>query len=278
MLLPASRPTTGHQELLQQRERRREDKWWQMGRIQAETGTSIGGGMQFVYDTTNAKLCERTWKGIPDRWRASAWHAFLTSSAQNSAHEWSSDRELRQAFMRLVEEASPDDVQIDLDVPRTINSHIMFRRRYRGGQRLLFRVLHAMSLYFPQTGYVQGMATLAATLLCYYDEQMAFLMLVRMWQLRGLEALYASGFAGLMTALDEFEAQWLRDDLVAQKLVSCFPNTIASGTTLELPFFLVSARAYCKVLNHSGARHFDAHTDNRPNWAFPLRPMALAGT
>ena len=42
-------------------------------------------------------------------------------------------------------------------------------RRYRGGQRLLFRVLHAVALYYSDIGYVQGMASLGATLLCYFD-------------------------------------------------------------------------------------------------------------
>ena len=88
-------------------------------------------------------------------------------------------------------------------------------------QRLLFRVLHAMSLYLPDTGYVQGMAALAATLLCYYEEDRAFVMLVRLWMLRGLERLYEAGFAGLMEALDDFEQNWLCGGDVAKKLVSC---------------------------------------------------------
>ncbi len=87
-------------------------------------------------------------------------------------------------------------------------------------QRLLFRLLHSLSLYFPDTGYVQGMASLAATLLCYYDEETAFVMLVRLWQLRGLERLYQAGFNGLMEALGEFEKQWLSESAVAAKLVS----------------------------------------------------------
>ena len=87
-------------------------------------------------------------------------------------------------------------------------------------QRLLFRVLHAMSLYLPDTGYVQGMAALAATLLCYYEEDRAFVMLVRLWMLRGLERLYESGFAGLMDALEDFEKNWLRGGDIAKKLVS----------------------------------------------------------
>jgi hypothetical protein len=129
------------------------------------------------------------------------------------------DTTLFSAFHRLQDEPSPDDVQIDLDVPRTINRHIMFRKRYKGGQRLLFRVLHAMSLYFPETGYVQGMASLAATLLCYFDEEKTFVMLVRMWRYRGLERLYQPGFAGLMTTLSDFEQHWLDGKDVARKLV-----------------------------------------------------------
>lgn len=201
---------------LKKREWEREEKWRKMAKLKTNRQ---GGGMIFEFETTSPKVIERTWKGIPDRWRATAWHAFLTASAKKRKGS-ASDDELIAVFNRLVDEGSPDDVQIDIDVPRTINSHIMFRRRYRGGQRLLFRVLHCLSIYFPDTGYVQGMAALAATLLCYFDEEMTFVMLVRLWQLRGLERLYQSGFEGLMQALEEFEKDWLEGGEVAAKLVS----------------------------------------------------------
>ncbi len=203
-------------DITKKREREREEKWRKMAKVKSNRQ---GGGMVFEFDTKSPKVIERTWKGIPDRWRATAWHAFLTSSAKKRRGS-PSDDELIAVFQNLVNEGSPDDVQIDIDVPRTINSHIMFRRRYRGGQRLLFRVLHCLSIYFPDTGYVQGMAALAATLLCYFDEEMAFVMLVRLWQLRGLERLYQSGFEGLMQALEEFEKDWLGKGEVAAKLVS----------------------------------------------------------
>ena len=206
--------TTGD---LRKREWEREEKWRKMARV-VKTNKH-GAGMIFEFDTRNPKVIERTWKGIPDRWRATAWHAFLTASARKRKGS-PSDDELIEVFKTLVDEGSPDDVQIDIDVPRTINSHIMFRRRYRGGQRLLFRVLHCLSIYFPDTGYVQGMAALAATLLCYFDEEMTFVMLVRLWQLRGLERLYQSGFEGLMQALGEFEKDWLVNREVTTKLVS----------------------------------------------------------
>ena len=210
---------------LKRKEWEREEKWRKMAQVVKRSPD--GGGMVFEFDTRSPKLIERTWKGIPDRWRATAWHAFLTSSAKRRGG-LPSDDELVAAFHRLLELSSPDDVQIDIDVPRTINSHIMFRRRYRGGQRLLFRVLHALSLYFPDTGYVQGMASLVATLLCYYEEETAFVMLVRLWQLRGLDRLYQSGFDGLMEALDEFEKKWLAGGDVAARLVCLSHPEISS--------------------------------------------------
>ncbi|PWY80292.1 TBC domain protein [Aspergillus sclerotioniger CBS 115572] len=211
----------------------REDKWTKMAR---PIRSPDGGGMTFEFDTTSSKLIERTWKGIPDRWRATAWYAFLKASARLHSNS-PSEEELIEAFNEYQLISSPDDVQIDIDVPRTITSHIMFRRRYRGGQRLLFRVLHAMSLYFPDTGYVQGMAALAATLLAYYDEEHAFIMLVRLWQLRGLERLYQSGFAGLMEALGDFEREWLEKGEVAAKLNEIGIPPTAYGTRWYLTLF-----------------------------------------
>jgi hypothetical protein len=207
---------------LKKREWERAEKWRRMATV-VKTGKD-GEGMEFEFDVKNPKLIERTWKGIPDIWRAAAWHSFLSTSAKKRADS-ATDEQIVEAFHRLQDQGSADDVQIDIDVPRTINSHIMFRKRYRGGQRLLFRVLHALSLYFPNTGYVQGMASLGATLLCYYDEEKTFIMLVRMWTLRGLDKLYEAGFPGLMAALDEFQNNWLDGDEVSSKLVSSAPHT-----------------------------------------------------
>ncbi|PGH01691.1 hypothetical protein AJ79_07845 [Helicocarpus griseus UAMH5409] len=219
---------------MKKKEWEREDKWRKMAKVVSKP--QDGAGMTFEFDVKSSKLTERTWKGIPDRWRATAWYAFLSASAKKRKYS-PSDTELIQNFNDLQEEASPDDVQIDIDVPRTISSHIMFRRRYRGGQRLLFRVLHAMSLYFPETGYVQGMAALAATLLAYYDEEHTFVMLVRLWQLRGLDRLYSSGFAGLMEALDSFEKEWLDGGEVAEKLTELGIPPTAYGTRWYLTLF-----------------------------------------
>ncbi|KAI9674159.1 MAG: hypothetical protein M1817_001977 [Caeruleum heppii] len=216
------------------KESERTEKWRKMAK--AVKKERNGRGMEFCFDTDDPKLISRTWKGIPDRWRATAWHGFLSNSARKRADSLS-DEAIIARYHDLLAQSSADDVQIDLDVPRTINGHIMFRRRYRGGQRLLFRVLHSLSLYFPDTGYVQGMASLAATLLCYYDEDMTFVMLVRLWQLRGLERLYQSGFQGLMDALKEFETEWLADGEVGKKLTKLGIDPTAYGTRWYLTLF-----------------------------------------
>ena len=62
------------------KETQRERKWQRMARVASKS--SHGSGMIFDFDTHSPKLIERTWKGIPDRWRATAWHAFLSASAK----------------------------------------------------------------------------------------------------------------------------------------------------------------------------------------------------
>ncbi|KAL1883082.1 hypothetical protein VTK73DRAFT_10008 [Phialemonium thermophilum] len=215
----------------------RSEKWRKMAKVVKKSNE--GEGTAFEFDTKNQKLIDRTWKGIPDCWRAAAWYSFLATSAKQ-VKSAETDEHLISEFHRLQEVGSPDDVQIDLDVPRTINRHIMFRRRYRGGQRLLFRVLHSISLYFPDTGYVQGMASLAATLLCYYDEERCFVMLVRMWRHRGLEYLYQAGFDGLMATLKEFENVWLEGKDVARKLNELSIDATAYATRWYLTLFNLS--------------------------------------
>lgn len=224
---------------IKQKEWERSEKWRKMAMVHKKG--KDGEGMEFTFDILHPKLVERTWKGIPDRWRAAAWYSFLASSAGAGPKSTAaSEEQLIAEYKRLQTVSSPDDVQIDLDVPRTINRHIMFRKRYRGGQRLLFRVLHAISLYFPDTGYVQGMASLAATLLNYYDEERCFVMMVRMWQFRGLERLYRPGFENLMAVLKDFEKTWLAGKEVSRRLTELGIDSTAYGTRWYLTLFSLS--------------------------------------
>ena len=115
------------------KEWRREEKWQKMAHLITRGGSGgKGGGMDFEFDIHDPKVVNRVWKGIPDRWRASAWYCFLAESAKKKSGS-ASHAELVERFNELQDENCADDSQIDVDVPRTISSHIMFRRRYRGG-------------------------------------------------------------------------------------------------------------------------------------------------
>lgn len=199
---------------------KREQKWRKMGALSggAMTGAVPGKPVQikeasYKFDVREPKLISRTWKGIPDSMRSQAWYSFLETAA--AQHKSSSGKEhidewLIARFHELQDVDFEDDAQIDLDVPRTIGAHICFRRRYRGGQRMLFRLLHALALYFPDVGYVQGMAPIAATLLVYFEEEKAFVVAVRLWMYRGIAWLYGNGFEGLMKILEDFDNDWIQ--------------------------------------------------------------------
>ena len=143
--------TAASQLVTKKKEWEREEKWRKMGRVTQKD--AHGGGTIFDFDLRSSKLINRTWKGIPDRWRATAWWAFLADSARKTGMGepgGESEEELIEAFHEAQERSSADDVQIDVDMPRTISNHIMFRRRYRGGQRLLFSV--ARHVHIPARG------------------------------------------------------------------------------------------------------------------------------
>jgi len=69
------------------------------------------------------------------------------------------------------------------------------------------------------------MAPIAATLLCYYPAEIAFVMLVRLWQDKGLKNFFSPEFDGLMTAFSTLE-KTLTTRRVGQKLVSPPPCTL----------------------------------------------------
>lgn len=82
---------------------------------------------------------------------------------------------VKLTLQHLIDLPSTFDVQIDLDVPRTISGQTMFVTRYGAGQRSLFHVLHCFSMHCKTCEYVQGMGPIAATLLCYFDPEVSIL-------------------------------------------------------------------------------------------------------
>lgn len=77
-----------------------------------------------------SKLRERVYKGIPDRWRAAAWELLISRFSRIGKREMA---RMGAAYRDAIDKPSTYDIQIDLDVPRTISGHIMFRTRYGSG-------------------------------------------------------------------------------------------------------------------------------------------------
>ncbi|KAK2464750.1 hypothetical protein APHAL10511_003168 [Amanita phalloides] len=172
-------------------------KWTRMLKPQAR---DPGGNIQAwrIRFSKEIKLRERTYKGIPDCWRSAAWDMLLCRHAAAGPGQIVA---LAKDYRETLEKPSLYDIQIDLDVPRTIGGHVMFRTRYGAGQRSLFRVLHSFSLCCSACGYVQGMGPIAATLLNYFEPERVYASLVRLHDAFSLHSVFSPGFPGMLEAI-----------------------------------------------------------------------------
>ncbi|XP_070938750.1 TBC1 domain family member 3D-like isoform X2 [Macaca nemestrina] len=70
--------------------------------------------------------------------------------------------------------------QINVDISKTLRTHIFFRDRYGAKQRELFYILLAYSEYNPEVGYCRYLSPIAALFLLYLPEEDAFWALVQL--------------------------------------------------------------------------------------------------
>ncbi|KAH9176908.1 RabGAP/TBC [Lactarius sanguifluus] len=187
--LPAPRPPIHEDD--------RMEKW---GRMLEPRSRDVGGNIKTwgISPTKEHKLSRRTYKGIPDRWRSAAWLALIGNFSRISKEQLLA---LSAEYREALEKHSPYDIQIDLDVPRTINGHVLFRTRYGLGQRSLFHVLHSFSLRCEQCGYCQGMGPIAAMLLCYFEPERAYASLVHLHDAYHMHDIFSPGFPGLLESI-----------------------------------------------------------------------------
>ncbi|KAK1296443.1 hypothetical protein QJS10_CPB15g00946 [Acorus calamus] len=108
----------------------------------------------------------------------------------------------------VIYETSASELDIIRDISRTFPSHVFFQQRHGPGQRSLYNVLKAYSVYDRDVGYVQGMGFIAGLLLLYMSEEDAFWLLVAL--LKGavhapMEGLYLAGLPLVQQYLFQFE-------------------------------------------------------------------------
>lgn len=179
------------------KEGKRTGKWSRMLQV---VSRDQGGNVEEwgLKSSKKGKLAERTFKGIPDCWRSAGWELLMNRHSKTGKQALG---RLAAQYRDCLDKPSTYDVQIDLDVPRTITGHIMFKTRYGQGQRSLFHVLHSLSLHCEECGYCQGMGPIAATLLCYFDPERVYASLVHLHDSYGMHSIFSPGFPGLLEAI-----------------------------------------------------------------------------
>mmetsp|Transcript_4709 Transcript_4709/g.11436 ORF Transcript_4709/g.11436 Transcript_4709/m.11436 type:complete len:329 (-) Transcript_4709:92-1078(-) len=147
-------------------------------------------------------LTRRVRKGIPDPLRGIIWQ--LLSGGRDLLLQNDGVYEALVLY-----ESSNAELEIVRDLSRTYPSHVYYEQRQGPGQRSLYNVLKAYSVYNRQVGYVQGMGFIAGLLLLYMSEEDAFWTLVAL--LKGarhhpLEGLYSMGLPLLQQYMDLMQA------------------------------------------------------------------------
>ncbi|KAF9300936.1 hypothetical protein BGZ74_007329 [Mortierella antarctica] len=163
-----------------EKEQERSLKWAKM----AKRYTSDANETEYSF--SHPKFVSRVFKGIPDCWRAAAWSHLITSKSSGF------DPTIRQQFQELCDTSSPEEEQIDLDIP---------------SQCALFNVLKAYSNYNRQVGYCQGMASVVSTMLTFFDQEKTFVLLVQLFERYNIHSLVIPGFPAL------FEAFYIQEGL-----------------------------------------------------------------
>lgn len=165
-----------------EREEKRLRKWRKM--------IGVGGADWKHYARRKPNVVKRRIrKGIPDCLRGLVWQLISGSRDLLLMHQG--------VYEQLVlYETSSAELDIIRDISRTFPSHVFFQQRHGPGQRSLYNVLKAYSVYDRAVGYVQGMGFLAGLLLLYMSEEDAFWLLVAL--LKGavhapMEGLYLVG-------------------------------------------------------------------------------------
>ncbi|KAG0577570.1 hypothetical protein M758_5G157900 [Ceratodon purpureus] len=191
---PASASTKGRVQSEREREEGRLRKWRKM--------IGVGGADWKHYVRRNPQVVKRRIrKGVPDCLRGLVWQ--LTSGSRDLLL-------MNQGVYEqlVLYETSAAELDIIRDISRTFPSHVFFQQRHGPGQRALYNILKAYSVYDRDVGYVQGMGFLAGLLLLYMSEEDAFWLLVAL--LKGavhapMEGLYLVGLPLVQQYLFQFE-------------------------------------------------------------------------
>lgn len=217
------------------REASRLAKWNRMMRSKKDgPGGTATTWVPDGHGTNPGKFQERVWKGIPDQWRPVVWQLLIARKTA-SANSTPPLSKIEQHYRDNIDVPSKQDVQIDLDVPRTVNDHILFHTRYGQGQRSLFHILHCVSLYCTACEYCQGMGSIAATFLFYLDPESSYLSLVRLHDVYNMHSIFSPGFPGL---LENIYVQERLIETLMPEVYKSFQKNMVSTTSYATKWYI----------------------------------------
>lgn len=144
-------------------------------------------------------------EGCPSCLRGKLWDFVLNYNDFSRQNMGLFERLVDQELITNDEESMVEKIERDLD--RTMPYHPFFREKGGIGQRLLFEVLRAYSLYDKEVGYVQGMNFVCANILTVTSRaDLTFYILVLLMNNYGIRSSYTHGMKGLHKMLNVFDS------------------------------------------------------------------------
>ncbi|KAJ1953738.1 hypothetical protein IWQ62_005921, partial [Dispira parvispora] len=180
-------------------------------------------------------LASRVRAGIPPRLRGMVWQ---TLSHSTSTH-------LQPLYSQLLTDRSSHEKIIIRDLSRTFPHVPVFRQEGGEGQKRLFNVLKAYSLYDSEVGYCQGLGFILGPLLLNMPECEAFCVLVRLMETYDMRTMFTENMSGLHLRLYQFETLFKE---ALPELTQHFDRHNVSVTSYASSWFL-SLFAYIFPLN-----------------------------
>lgn len=166
-----------------------EDIWMELFRISLEDKENIDQKV----------LHAAVKKGVLNNYRGRIWK-LLQSQCHRVAD--SDDQFDMSGYQKLLDNLTPYQHAILIDIGRTFPTHPMYRQLLGPGQLSLFNVLKAYSLFDKDVGYCQGLSFIAGVLLmhtCIEDE--AYKLLYCIMHEIGCRSMYLPDMKGMKLAM-----------------------------------------------------------------------------
>lgn len=172
-------------------------------------------------------------KGIPGDYRGRAWKLLR----QNQYPMMSTgSRSMEKTYTEQLENLTPFQHAILIDIGRTFPSHPMYSQQLGPGQLSLFNVLKAYSLFDEEVGYCQGLSFIAGVLLMHtYVENEAYELLYSLMHEVGCRTMYLPDMKGMKLAIYKLTRLLYDHDL---EVYTFFEKHEVSMMLVATPWFL----------------------------------------